>query len=177
MTGRNRRNFSPEFRLEAAQLVLDQHYTVAAAATAMNVGKSTMDKWVRQLKGERAGKSPTTSPMTPEQIEIRELKKRLQRVEMEKGYIKKCYRDLDVRLPKQFSLVEKLRAQFPVAIVCNVFGVHRSSYKYWRQHGKPDATRVALLSLVREVYRESNGSAGARSITAMVTTKGIKLSR
>ncbi|EEQ15737.1 transposase insN for insertion sequence element IS911 [Yersinia frederiksenii] len=43
MTGRNRRNFSLEFRLEAAQLVLDQHYTVAvavaAAATAMNVGK------------------------------------------------------------------------------------------------------------------------------------------
>ncbi|CFR30961.1 transposase insN for insertion sequence element IS911 [Yersinia frederiksenii] len=53
MTGRNKRNFSPEFRLEAAQLVLAQHYTVAAAATAMNVGKSTMDKWVRQLKEER----------------------------------------------------------------------------------------------------------------------------
>ncbi|SAC78764.1 transposase IS3/IS911 family protein [Enterobacter ludwigii] len=71
MTGRNRRNFSPEFRLEAAQLVLDQHYTVAAAATAMNVGKSTMDKWVRQLKEERAGKSPIASPMTPEQNEMR----------------------------------------------------------------------------------------------------------
>lgn len=90
MTGRNRRNFSPEFRLEAAQLVLDQHYTVAAAATAMNVGKSTMDKWVRQLKEERAGKSPTASPMTPEQIEIRELKKRLQRVEMERDILKKA---------------------------------------------------------------------------------------
>ncbi|PEH52647.1 hypothetical protein CRM81_04360 [Yersinia kristensenii] len=90
MTGRNRRNFSPEFRLEAAQLVLDQHYTVAAAATAMNVGKSTMDKWVRQLKEERAGKSPIASPMTPEQIEIRELKKRLQRVEMERDILKKA---------------------------------------------------------------------------------------
>jgi hypothetical protein len=44
MTGRNRRNFSPWFRHEAAQLVLEQHYTVAAAAKAMNVGKSTMDK-------------------------------------------------------------------------------------------------------------------------------------
>ncbi|OJL17272.1 transposase [Escherichia coli] len=54
----------------------------------MNVGKSTMDKWVRQLKEERAGKSPTTSPMTPEQIEIRELKKRLQRVEMERDILK-----------------------------------------------------------------------------------------
>ncbi len=90
MTGRNRRNFSPEFRLEAAQLVLDQHYTVAAAATAMNVGKSTMDKWVRQLKEERGGKSPIASPMTPEQIEIRELKKRLQRVEMERDILKKA---------------------------------------------------------------------------------------
>jgi transposase len=88
MTGRNRRNFSPEFRLEAAQLVLDQHYTVAAAA--MNVGKSTMDKWVRQLKEERAGKSPIASPMTPDQIEIRELKKRLQRVEMERDILKKA---------------------------------------------------------------------------------------
>ena len=69
MTGRNRRNFIPELRLEAAQRVLDRHYTVAAAATAINVGKSTMDKWVRQLKEERGGKSPTASPITPEQIE------------------------------------------------------------------------------------------------------------
>ena len=90
MTGRNRRNFSPEFRLAAAQLVLDQRYTVAAAATAMNVGKSTMDKWVRQLKEERAGKSPKTSPMTPEQLRIRELEKRLQRVEMENDILKKA---------------------------------------------------------------------------------------
>jgi len=66
---------------------------------------------------------------------------------------------------------------FPVAVVYNVFGIHRSSYKYWRQPKKPDATRVILLSLVREVYHESRGSAGARSIAAMVSTKGIKLSR
>lgn len=44
--------------------------------------------------------------MTPEQIEIRELKKRLQRVEMERDILK-GYRALDVRLPEQFSLVER----------------------------------------------------------------------
>ncbi|SFD30037.1 Transposase [Pragia fontium] len=90
MIRNSRRNFSPEFRLEAAQLVLDQHYTVTAAATAMNVGKSTMDKWVRQLKEERAGKSPKASPMTPEQLRIRELEKRLQRIEMENDILKKA---------------------------------------------------------------------------------------
>ena len=50
MTKRIRPNFTPEFRLESAQLVLDQGYSVKEAAEAMNVGKSTMDKWVRQLK-------------------------------------------------------------------------------------------------------------------------------
>lgn len=41
----SRCNFNPEFRLEAAELVIDQHYTVTTVvATAMNVGKSTMDK-------------------------------------------------------------------------------------------------------------------------------------
>lgn len=37
MNRSNRRNFSPKFKLETAQLVLDLHYTVATAATTMNV--------------------------------------------------------------------------------------------------------------------------------------------
>jgi len=108
MTGRNRCNFSPRFRLEVARRVLDQHDTVADAATAMNAGKFTMDKWVRQLNEEQGRKSPTASPTIPEQIERRELSKN--------------YRVLDVRLPEKFSLVEKLRVRFPVAIVCMYLG-------------------------------------------------------
>jgi len=42
-----RRNFSPEFKRESAQLVVDQNYTVSDAAMAMDVGLSTMTKWVR----------------------------------------------------------------------------------------------------------------------------------
>lgn len=90
MTKRSRRTFSPEFKLEAAQLVLDQGYSVAEAAKAMNVGKSTMDKWVRQLKEEQQGVSPKASPMTPEQIEIRELKKKLARLEEHNEILKKA---------------------------------------------------------------------------------------
>ena len=38
-----RPTFTPEFRLEAAQLVVDQGYIVRDAAEAMGVGKSTME--------------------------------------------------------------------------------------------------------------------------------------
>lgn len=44
MVKRIRRLFSAELKLEAAQLVLDQSYSVIDAASAMGVGKSTMDK-------------------------------------------------------------------------------------------------------------------------------------
>lgn len=51
-----RRNFSPEFKRESAQLVVDQNYTVSDAAKAMDVGLSTMMEWFKQLRDERQGK-------------------------------------------------------------------------------------------------------------------------
>lgn len=85
-----KRNFSAEFKRESVQLVVDQNYTVADAAKAMDVGLSTMTRWGKQLRDERQGKTPKAYPMTPEQIEIRELRKKLQRIEMENEILKKA---------------------------------------------------------------------------------------
>lgn len=71
-----RGNFSPEFKRESTQLVVVQDDTVSDAAKAMDAGLSTMTKWVKQLREERQGKKLKASQITPEQIEIRELKKR-----------------------------------------------------------------------------------------------------
>lgn len=60
-----KRNFSAEFRRESAQLVVGQNYTVTDAAKAMNIVLSTMTRWVKQLRGERLGKTPKASPITP----------------------------------------------------------------------------------------------------------------
>ncbi|PMG45953.1 transposase [Shewanella sp. 10N.286.51.B7] len=90
MKKRTRRLFSAEFKLESAQLVLDQNYSIVEAAQAMNVGKSTMDKWVRQLREERQGKQHKASPISPEQVEIRELKKQLARLQEHNEILKKA---------------------------------------------------------------------------------------
>jgi len=84
MKTRAKRNFSPEFRLECAQLIVDQGYSVREAAEAMNVDSSAIDKWARQLREERDGKPNTGAPITPDQQRILELEKQLKRVEMEK---------------------------------------------------------------------------------------------
>ncbi len=65
-----------------------------------------------------------------------------------------------------------------MTMLCKVFNIHRSSYKYWRSRKKVISPElVKLRSLVKEVYAASHGSAGARSIAGMVTAQGIKLSR
>mgnify|MGYP002713042311 CR=1 FL=1 len=89
MTGK-RRTFSPEFKLEAAQLVVDQGYTVKAACDAVGVGKSTMEYWVRQLRQERQGETPKGNALTPDQRRIQELERKLRRVEQEKEILKKA---------------------------------------------------------------------------------------
>ncbi len=62
---KKKRNFSAEFKRESAQLVVDQNYTVADAASAMDVGLSTMTRWVKQLRDERQGKKHQKPPHYP----------------------------------------------------------------------------------------------------------------
>jgi hypothetical protein len=65
-----------------------------------------------------------------------------------------------------------------VVTLCQVFGVHRSSYKYWvKSPEKPDGKRAILRSQVLELHNISHGSAGARSIAIMATLRGFRMGR
>jgi transposase len=86
----SRRTYTPEFKFEAAQLIVKDGYSVRQAAEAINVSKSSIDKWARDLRKEQNGQSFSGSPLTPDQREIKDLKKRLKRVEMEKDILKKA---------------------------------------------------------------------------------------
>ena len=83
-------HFKPEFRQEVAELVLDKNYSVKEAATAMGVGKSTVDKWVRQLRKERDGLETKANPISPELRRIKELERENQRLKEEKEILKKA---------------------------------------------------------------------------------------
>ena len=84
------KNFKPEFRQEVAELVLDKKYSIREAAEAMSVGKSTVDKWVRQLKKERNGESDQKMPISEELRRIKELEKENQKLRLEKEILKKA---------------------------------------------------------------------------------------
>lgn len=87
---KSRRTFTAEFKLEAANLVLDQGYLVPEAARAMGVSDTAMRSWVKQLQDERGGITPTSKALTPEQQKIQELEARIHRLEREKSILKKA---------------------------------------------------------------------------------------
>ena len=68
-------------------------------------------------------------------------------------------------------MIERLKANYPVKKLCSVFGIYRSSYRYWlSQSKKIDAVKVRIDAYVKDAYELSEGSAGARTIASLVTS-------
>ena len=77
-----RNQFSTEFKQECVNLVLNQGDSVIQAAKAMNVGLSSMQRWLGQYRNEIKGITPQARAITPDQQRIQTLEsenKRLKR--------------------------------------------------------------------------------------------------
>ncbi|EJT9110749.1 IS3 family transposase, partial [Escherichia coli] len=178
MNKKTKRTFTPEFRLECAQLIVDKGYSYRQASEAMNVGSTTLESWVRQLRRERQGITPSATPITPDQQRIRELEKQVRRLEEQNTIFKKGYRALNVRLAERFTIAARLSDSHTVVSLCSALEIHRSSYRYWRKRRDTvNPARVRLCSEIRRTWNQSRGSAGARTLAEMLTQNGVPMSR
>ncbi|HBB7487007.1 TPA: IS3 family transposase [Escherichia coli] len=178
MNKKTKRTFTPEFRLECAQLIVDKGYSYRQASEAMNVGSTTLESWVRQLRRERQGITPSATPITSDQQRIRELEKQVRRLEEQNTIFKKGYRAPNVRLAERFTIAARLSDSHTVVSLCSALEIHRSSYRYWRKRRDTvNPARVRLCSEIRRAWNQSRGSAGARTLAEMLTQNGVPMSR
>ncbi|WP_372966723.1 IS3 family transposase [Marinobacter sp.] len=175
---RKRRSFSPEFKQEAASLVLDQGYTIPQASVSLGIGESAIRRWVSQLTEERDGVTPKGKALTPEQRRIQELEARCKRLEQEKDIPKKGYRSLDVGRHESYALIDQLSERMPVEMVCNAFDISRSSYyEYRHRRNHVDVERMALRAQVNRLFTRSRSSAGSRTIKSLLSEEGTVVGR
>lgn len=80
---KQRRTLSPEFKREAAGLVLKQDYSFIEASRSLGVGESALRRWVDQVQQERTGVTPQRKALTPEQQKIQVLEARIARLARE----------------------------------------------------------------------------------------------
>ena len=89
-TKTGKRDYSIEFKIDAARLVVDQGYTVKDACERLGVPLSNMTRWLSQYrKGKLQGGHKQAQP-TANETEVRKLQTEVKRLEMEVAILKKA---------------------------------------------------------------------------------------
>jgi transposase len=86
---RKRRVFTEEFKRDAVRLVVNEGYTLAAAAKAVGVGEQSLRAWHARLAPPPAlcGEDASQEQLREE---IKRLRRELRRAEMEREILKKA---------------------------------------------------------------------------------------
>lgn len=82
------RKFSPEFREEAAKMVIDTSRSIAEVAREIGVSETTLGNWVRAYREAHADDVPELE--LSERARLRELERRNRDLEMENAFLKKA---------------------------------------------------------------------------------------
>ncbi len=86
-----RKQYSQEFKLDAVSLVLEQGYSRAAASRNLEVNANLLGRWVKEYQTQDEGQAfRGNGKMTPEQEELKTLKAKVKRLEMEREILKKA---------------------------------------------------------------------------------------
>lgn len=85
-----RKKYTKEFKLDAISLVLDQEYTRIEAARSLEINGTMLGRWIKEHQSDDAQAFRGNGKLTPEQEEIRKLKRQVKRLEMEKDILKKA---------------------------------------------------------------------------------------
>jgi len=80
--------FSPEFREEAAKLVIATSRAIADVARELGVSETSLGNWVRAYREKHAGDEPELQ--LSERARLRELERRNRDMEMELAFLKKA---------------------------------------------------------------------------------------
>jgi len=83
-----RRKFSREFKVSAVNLVQQQGYTVAQAATSLGVDPASLRSWLRRFESDQGATQPDSASAV--QAELRRLREENRRLTMERDILKKA---------------------------------------------------------------------------------------
>jgi transposase len=82
------RKFSPEFREEAARMVMETSRPIADVARELGINETSLGNWVRAYREKHAGDEPPLQ--LSERARLRELERRNRELEMENAFLKKA---------------------------------------------------------------------------------------
>ena len=84
----HRRRFSPQFKAEAVQMVLETGKPIAEIARNLGIHDGTLGNWVNAWRRENPEPEQPASPV--EQARVKEMEDEIRRLRMENEFLKKA---------------------------------------------------------------------------------------
>ena len=84
----HRRQFSPQFKAEAVQMVIETGKPVAEVARDLGIHDGTLGNWVNAWRREHPEPDQAISPV--ERARVKELEEENRRLKMERDFLKKA---------------------------------------------------------------------------------------
>ncbi len=86
----DRRKYSQEFKLDAINLVTQQGYSRAEAARSLSINAAMLSRWINEHQSEQGQSFRGNGKLSPDQLELRQLREENKRLKMEKEILKKA---------------------------------------------------------------------------------------
>ena len=165
-----RKRYSKEFKQEAVRLAKEPDRSVLQVAQNLGISDSALHRWIRELEGHGGAAFPGHGKqvLTPEQAEIKRLKRELDIARQERDVLKKAVALLRQGQMSAFEFIERHREEFRLDVMCRMLSVTKSGYFTWR--GRPISTRktrdAELKDEIERIHTQSKGRYGVPRVHA-----------
>jgi transposase-like protein len=122
-----RRKYSPQFRAEAVQMVLETGKPIAEVARDLGINEGTLGNWVNLWRRDNPEPVPELNPV--ERARVKEMEDEIRRLRMENEFLKKGGGLLraDAAVAERCTVIGAEKANYPVAFMCRLLKVPRSN--------------------------------------------------
>lgn len=87
---KKQKQYTKEFKVEAAKLVIDQGMKVADVAKDLGVSYPSLSTWVKQYQSSSVNAFPGKGKLSADDEKVRQLEQQLRRMTLERDILKKA---------------------------------------------------------------------------------------
>lgn len=87
--GRIRRSFTKEFKRDAVRLITDGKQSIAQVARDLGIRDTILGRWKKEAEQHQDTAFPGKGHLSPEEAELRQLRRENERLRMERDILKK----------------------------------------------------------------------------------------
>ncbi|QMV84751.1 IS3 family transposase [Corynebacterium hindlerae] len=180
-----RKRFTPEYRKEAARLVIESGRPIVRVAEEIGVSAGLLGRWVKNER-ERQGNEDGMSAADLRAENVR-LRRELAEARLDNEFLFKSHSLLrcEATREEKFQLMQQEKATFSIKRMARLLEVSRSGFYGWvkrdkaKRRGK-DPRQSFIENLDQQIYtawEDSDEVYGAPRVTAKLAEQGIKVNK